>query len=80
MALPFQQKYHLNLSADTDFLLKMISAAQLFPICVWNFPESHLKKPGLFGINSINAISSFYTNKSECLIEAERRLSKETQF
>ena len=30
----------LDLSANREFLLELISAAQLFPIPVWNFPEN----------------------------------------
>lgn len=38
-----QALYQRGLFADKDFLLEMISAAQLFPISVWNFPEDKVK-------------------------------------
>jgi len=39
-----QTYINLPLFADIDFLLDMISAAQLFPISVWNFPEEQVKE------------------------------------
>lgn len=54
--------YQLSLFADKDFLLEIISDAQLFPISVWNFPEGQIKNEDVDKGSTKDMMSIFIYN------------------